>query len=104
MMQRSSLRMGLCAFASLLLLAGCATAPPFQEMSDARQAIMAAEEAGAVRYAAGPLTAAHTLIESAEAKLHEQDYKGARTDAVSAHSRAVEAQVLARAHLPRVRN
>jgi PBP1b-binding outer membrane lipoprotein LpoB len=91
----------LSAIAVLALLTGCAASPPVQEMSDARQAIMAAEESGAHRYATAPLTAAHTLIESAEAKLDEQDYRGARVDAVSAHSRAVEARVLARSRLSR---
>lgn len=82
-----------------LLLCSCAASPPVQEMSDARQAIMAAEYAGATEHAAGVFTAAQSLMESAEAKLHEQDYRGARSDAVSAHSRAVEAQVLARSRL-----
>ncbi|HSH28259.1 MAG TPA: hypothetical protein VK971_00005, partial [Thiohalobacter sp.] len=38
----------------LLLLAGCAAAP-VQEMSDARQALLAAEEAGAAEYAGATL-------------------------------------------------
>lgn len=84
-------------------LVGCATAPPVQELSDARQAIMAAEDAGADRYATARLNAAQSLLASAEAKLHEHDYNGARTDAVSAHSWAVEARVIARANLPESR-
>ncbi|MEO0421683.1 MAG: DUF4398 domain-containing protein [Pseudomonadota bacterium] len=82
------------------LAAGCASTPPVQELSDARQAIMAAEDAGADRYATARLNAAQMLLSSAEEKLQEQDYRGARTDAVSAHSRAVEARVIARASLP----
>lgn len=61
---------------------------------------MAAEDAGADRYATARLNAAQMLLSSAEEKLQEQDYRGARTDAVSAHSRAVEARVIARASLP----
>jgi outer membrane murein-binding lipoprotein Lpp len=91
-------------FALILLtgLAGCAASPPIQEMSDARQAIMAAEVAGADEYAGETLAAAHSLMERAEAKLDEHDYKGARSDAVSAHSHALEARVLARSQMPRM--
>ncbi len=90
----------LAAVAAALVAAGCASTPPVQEMSDARQAIMAAEDAGASRFAAAPLSAAHSLLASAEEKLQEKDYRGARSDAVSAHSRAVEARVIARSRLP----
>jgi hypothetical protein len=70
-------------------------------MSDARQAIMAAEDAGAEEHAAVALTAAHTFMERAEAKLTERDFRGARDDAVTAHSRAVEARVIARSRVAR---
>jgi hypothetical protein len=77
-----------CALA--LATAGCAT-PPVQEMSNARQAIAAAEEAGADK-AAGPLLAeARALLASAETKLQRENYVGARLDAASARIKAVEA-------------
>ncbi len=59
------------AVAALLLLAGCATAP-VQEMSDARQAIQAAEEAGAAEYAPEALQDARRLLTSAERKLQRE--------------------------------
>ena len=80
-------------------ISGCATPPPIQELSDARQAIMAAEDAGANEFAPARIDAAQTLLDSAEEKLHERDFRGARLDAVSAHSHAIEARVIARASL-----
>jgi len=44
--------------ATLCCLGGCETVPPVQEMSDARQAIAAAKEAGATERAAFHLKAA----------------------------------------------
>ncbi len=44
----------------------CETAPPVQEMSDARQAIAVAREAGAAERAAFHLKAAEDYLESAE--------------------------------------
>ena len=52
---------------ALSLLAGCVTSPPVQEMSDARQAIRAAEEADAERLATETLTAARRFLAEAEA-------------------------------------
>ena len=49
-----------------ILSSGCATAPPVQEMSDARQAIAAAKEAGAVDLAAEQLSQAESLLSDAE--------------------------------------
>jgi hypothetical protein len=69
---------------------GCAT-PPVQEMSNARQAIAAAEDAGAEAAAAPLLAEARALLASAETKLQRENYIGARLDATSARIKAVEA-------------
>ena len=57
---------GLIVLACFSVLSGCATAPPVQEMSDARQAIAAAKEAGAVDLAADQLSRAESLLSDAE--------------------------------------
>lgn len=80
----------LASVAALLLLAACAGAP-VQEMSDARQAIQAAEEAGAREHAPAALSDAQRLLSSAEQKLQVQAYSGARHDAREARRRAAEA-------------
>jgi hypothetical protein len=72
-----------------LLLAGCVTAPPVQEMSDARQAIMAAEEADAERVAADTLADARRFLAEAERQIQEESYGPARLNAVRAKNRAV---------------
>jgi hypothetical protein len=80
----------LACVAALLLLAACAGAP-VQEMSDARQAIQAAEEAGAREHAPAALSDAQRLLSSAEQKLQIRAYSGARHDAREARRRAAEA-------------
>jgi hypothetical protein len=80
----------LAAVAALLVLAACASAP-VQEMSDARQAIQAAEEAGAATYAPDVLQEAKRLLTSAERKLQREAYTGARLDAREARRKAHEA-------------
>lgn len=71
-------------------LTACAGAP-VQEMSDARQAIQAAEEAGAGDHAPGLLQQARFSLDAAEAKLEKKAYNGARRDAREARRRAAEA-------------
>ena len=86
-----------CAAAALLvLLAACVTAP-VQEMSDARQAIQAAEEAGAATLATQALSDAKRLLTSAERKLQREAYASARQDARESRRRATEALEAARA-------
>ena len=75
----------------LLYAGGCATAPPVQEMSDARQAIAAAEEADASRLAPVPLGDARRFLAEAENQLRQEQYGLARNNAVRAKNRAVEA-------------
>lgn len=79
------------AVAAGLTLYGCATAPPVQEMSDARQAIAAAEEAAADELAPGPLNDARRYLETAEEQLRQSAYGAARINAVRARNRAVQA-------------
>jgi len=76
---------------TLLFAAACETAPPVQEMSDARQAIEVAREAGAADLAAAELAEAEEYLESAEKKLNDQAYREARHDALEAKSRALNA-------------
>lgn len=76
--------------AAMLAAAGCQSAP-VQEMSDARQAIAVAREAGAAEFAADDLRAAIDYLQSAERYLSEHAYAFARRDAVSAKSKALEA-------------
>lgn len=81
---------GFLAVAALLLSAACASIP-VQEMSDARQAIQAAEEAGAATLAPEPLREAKRLLTSAERKLQREAYTAARLDAREARRQATEA-------------
>ena len=77
--------------AALLVAAGCTTSPPVQEMSDARQAITAAREAGAAEYAADELDAAVEFLNSAENYLKNNSFHFARRDAIAAKSKALDA-------------
>ncbi len=78
----------------LSVAVGCATAPT-QEMSDARQAIQAARDAGAEKHAPEVLGNAETLLAKAEKSIAEDDYDPARADAVSAKKEAVKARNIA---------
>jgi hypothetical protein len=74
-----------------LVLAGCAVAPPVQEMSDARQAIAAAEAADAAVHSPRALEDARRFISVAERQIREETYGPARANAVRAKNRAVRA-------------
>jgi hypothetical protein len=83
----------------LYLIAACATVPPVQEMSDARQAIAAAREAGAEDYASGQLNQAQDLLAVAEGHLEtgtSNAYWQARKAAVSAKEVAFDALLTSR--------
>ena len=60
-------------------------------MSDARQAITAAKQAGAEEHAAEDLHAAEAYLDSAARKLSERAYGSARRDATLAKDRARQA-------------
>ena len=77
------------------LLTGCASAP-VQEMSDARQAIRAAQDAGAESAAAAPLSEAQIALNRAEDYLNKRYFRLARRNAEEAHRKAVEALNAAR--------
>jgi hypothetical protein len=80
----------------LAALAGCASAP-VQEMSDARQAIQAAEEAGAELHAPQALNDARRLLGEAEQTLQREAYARTRHLAREARRRAAEALEAAQA-------
>ena len=86
---KTALQIGL-LLASACLTA-CETAPPVQEMSDARQAIAVAKEAGAEDRAAFHLEAAEKYLASAEKKLGEHAFSQARRDAKQAKMKALDA-------------
>jgi hypothetical protein len=71
-------------------LAACA-GPPVQEMSNARQAIKAARDAGAEKKASATLQEAEALLDRAEDNLQKRAYKDARRDAIAARGKAAEA-------------
>ena len=76
------------------MTAGCATAPT-QEMSDARQAVQAAHEAGASLHTPVAMDSAEHELSQAEHELHGRNYKIARNDALSAKQRAIKARNMA---------
>ncbi len=71
----------LLAASILLALSACASNPPVQEMSDARQAIQAAISVGAEKYAVLALEDARKFLADAEANLQRKAYNGAKNDA-----------------------
>jgi hypothetical protein len=73
------------------LAAGCASLPS-QEMADARQAIAAADDAGAAAAAAGLLDQARNHLADAEAGLERGAYSRAADDALAAKQAAVSAR------------
>lgn len=75
----------------LMLLAGCATAP-VQEMSDARQALQAAQQVGAQQHAPQDYARAKALMQSAEDQLGVGGYQAARKLAEQAKSVAQQAR------------
>lgn len=60
-------------------------------MSDARQAIAVARQAGAAQFSPVEFRAAETFLDSAQRKLSERAYAQARSDAVEAKNRAIAA-------------
>lgn len=90
----------LTAAVAAVLLAGCATAPPVQEMSDARQVIAAAREAGAAERVPAMLQEAEDRLANAQAYLNRGDsspnWSFARRDARAAKEIALEALLRSR--------
>jgi hypothetical protein len=75
----------------VVCLLGCSTAPPVQEMSDARQAIVAAAAAGAIPGSSPEYDAAQAAIGRAEKHLQAQQYERARLAALQAKRHAAAA-------------
>ena len=73
-----------------LSMSGCASAP-VQEMSNARQALKVAGEAGAMASTSAPYREAQALLRSAEQNLENHSYRAARHDAVRAKALAIQA-------------
>ena len=71
-------------------LISCANAP-VQEMSNARQAIRAARDAGADKAAPQKLNEAEVLLNRAEDSLERRAYREARRNAIAARDKAAEA-------------
>jgi PBP1b-binding outer membrane lipoprotein LpoB len=92
-------RPALTMFAVCVFLAGCASAP-VQEMSDARQAIRAAQDAGASEKAPKQLSEAQMALNRAESQLNKRFFRAARRNAEEAHTKAVEALQTARGQVP----
>lgn len=80
----------------LLCLAGCVAAP-VQEMSDARQAVLAAQVAGAAERAPQEFGAAQEFVSAAEGYLEQRAYRQARQAAVEARRMAIRALEASRA-------
>lgn len=91
------LRHALCLIVVVFVgaLSACVTAPPVQEMSDARQAITAAVQADAERLAPDTLADARRLLAEAERQIADELYGPARANAVRAKNRAVRALTVA---------
>lgn len=79
--------LALCA----MLVSACG-AVPVQEMSDARQAIQAARDAGADILAQEKIQQAQVLISKAQAELEAGQYDEARDSALAAHEYAQQAR------------
>lgn len=77
---------------SLVLLSACSVMPPVQEMSDARQAIKAAREANAEKYAPQKLRSAEDSLELATKTLEQGEYEEARMAATVAKALAIKAR------------
>lgn len=78
-------------------LTACAGAP-VQEMSDARQAIQAARQAGAEQFSPHALAEAQELMQRAEKQLELGEYSEARESALSAKQKAGDARKEAMSH------
>ena len=79
------------ALLAAMQLAGCAGVP-VQEMSNARQAVQAAQKAGGAKYAPATMAEAEKLLASAKANLKKGEYRPAREEAELAREKAMEAR------------
>jgi len=84
----------------LVVLVACVFTPPVQEMSDARQAIRSAEEAGAARFSSKQLVDAQESLKQAEYWLAQKAYGNARQYALNARDEAILAREIALSQIP----
>jgi len=82
------------AFATLVIIVGCTTAP-VQQMSDARQRIEVAVKSGAEQYAADDLKQSRDLLAKAQLAIDTKDFEQAREIALQAQQAADRAKKLA---------
>jgi len=75
----------------IVAVVGCASAP-VQEMSDARQALRAAQESGAGETVPGKMEQAEDLMQQAESDLESGDYRDARKKAQTVRELSIEAR------------
>jgi PBP1b-binding outer membrane lipoprotein LpoB len=78
------------ALLGAMQLAGCAGAP-VQEMSNARQAVRAAQQAGGAKYAPEAMSEAERLLQNAKTNQSKGEYRVAREQAEQARDRALVA-------------
>ncbi|ATX81846.1 protein of unknown function (DUF4398) [Mariprofundus ferrinatatus] len=88
-------------FILLIMLSACATKPPVQEMSNARAAIMAAQELpGSNEKSDSYLKSAETALEEAAEAIRQERYESARNKALEAKRNAQSAARLKQASAP----
>jgi spore cortex formation protein SpoVR/YcgB (stage V sporulation) len=79
------------ALLSGMQLSGCVGAP-VQEMSNARQAVRAAQQAGGAKYSPEAMAEAERLLQSARANQSKGEYRVAREEAEQARDKAMQAR------------
>ena len=79
----------------LLNIQACATALPAQEMSNARQTLKTAQDAGALTYAKDMYIRAKGFLDEAANYLNSGDFYNARLMALQATEEAKEAHLVA---------
>jgi len=79
-------------FSAFMFISSCATNPPVQEMSNARQALNAARDAKAEQFAKTQYNKAKELLEEARSNLESGDYYTARYLALEAKHEAIQAR------------
>ncbi len=79
---------------NLLLITACSNMVPVQEMSDARQAIQAANQVGANYHAQHQMLKAQEYLSQAEHHLYQGLYHDAKDQALAAKQQALKARNL----------
>ena len=74
----------------MFTLSACATLPPLQEMSNARQTIAAAKEMNSTAEQSQKIQEAERLLSRAERRMEVNLYESARQDALRAQKEAIE--------------